>query len=201
MAKKSTLFQDVLRTGKSKGFTMGTKDASKWFRSQAQKLTKVTAKDLLDNAGAFKKFQTLKDMSVGKMYTFAYDPKYKYQLPYYDEFPLIFPIEYYGDSMLGINLHYLPPTLRAQLMDALYELITDDKFTYKTRLRVSYNILNSAAKFAYFKPCVKKYLFSHVKSPFLYIAPEEWDVALLLPTQRFVGSTSSDVWADSRRKY
>jgi hypothetical protein len=65
---------------------------------------------------------------------------------------------------------------------------------------LSYKILGGASRFSYFKPCVKKYLFSHVGSSFMYIAPDEWDVALMLPTERFAKATNSQVWADSRGK-
>ena len=129
-----------------------------------------------------------------------YDAKTKDKLPYWDMFPLIFPIEYYGDSMLGINLHYLPPVLRAQLMNALFTTLNNDKYNKTTRLQISYSILKGASRFGYFKPCIKKYLFSHIRSPFIYISPDEWDIALMLPTQRFQKATSEKVWSDSRKK-
>lgn len=66
-------------------------------------------------------------------------------------------------------MHYLPPMLRAQLMDALYSLTTDNNYNEKTRLAMSYKLLASSSKFKLFAPCVKHYLSSHVKSRFIKI--------------------------------
>jgi len=42
-------------------------------------------------------------------------------------------------------------------------------------------------------------LNAHVRSKPAYINPTEWDIALFLPTQKFVGATASQVYADSRK--
>ena len=89
--------------------------------------------------------------------------------------------------------------LRAKLMDELYTLSRDNRYDENTRLRISYNILNGAAKYKYFKPCVKHYLTPHVKSRFLEVYAAEWDIALFLPTERFVGANKRAVHADSRK--
>jgi hypothetical protein len=34
----------------------------------------------------------------------------------------------------------------------------------------------------------------------MYVFPSEWDIALFLPTERFVGATKATVFADSRRQ-
>ena len=90
---------------------------------------------------------------------------------------------------MGINLHYLPLIYRAKLMDALYDTTNNDAFDKSTKLRLNYSILDKAAKFRYFKPCVKHYLSEQVRSRFLYVYPSEWDIALFLPTQRFIGAS------------
>jgi hypothetical protein len=145
---------------------------------------------------------------IGRMYLFQYDPKTKDKLPYYDRYPLVFPIgsgrttgfAASGGSFLGINLHYLPLPLRARLMDALYEVANTKELDDTTRLRLSYNILNQASKYRFFKPCIKRYLVSHVKSKFFYIEPTEWEMALFLPLDRFVGANKSRIYADSRNR-
>lgn len=136
---------------------------------------------------------------VGRMYLFMYEPKMKEELPYYDRFPLIFPFQKARGGFYGINMHYLPHMLRARLMDSLYILQNNTKQDDTTRLRMSYSILNSASKFRFFKPCVKHYLNSHVKSRFLWIPTTQWETALFLPLERFVGARKEQVWRDSRR--
>jgi len=86
------------------------------------------------------------------------------------------------------------------LMDALYQTANNDRYDETTKLKISYKILDGAARYKEFKPCIKRYLNSQVQSKFMYVFPSEWDIALFLPTERFVGASKSSVWADSRRK-
>jgi hypothetical protein len=83
-------------------------------------------------------------------------------------------------------------------MDALYAAATTQQLDETTRLKISYNILQQATKYRFFKPCIKRYLVSHVKSRFFYIEPTEWEMALFLPIDRFVGANKSRIYRDSR---
>jgi hypothetical protein len=138
-------------------------------------------------------------MRIGDMYMFYYDPKHKETLPYYDRFPLVFPIKKAEGGFLGLNMHYLPLPLRARLMDALYDLSLNQRYDETTRLRLNYDVLNSAAKFRLFKPCIKHYLMDHMDSRFWYVYPSEWDIALFLPLERFKKANKRKVQNDSRR--
>jgi len=123
---------------------------------------------------------------IGKMYFFAYDPKMKKTLPMYDRFPLVFPIEPYSDGFLGLNLHYLNPGERAWLLNKLKDFRNNNKFNTTTKLKLSYDLLASTKKLASVsRPCVKRYLFSHVRSKFIEMTPEEWDKAIGLPVAQF----------------
>jgi hypothetical protein len=113
-------------------------------------------------------------------------------------FPLVFVIGPKPGGFLGMNLHYLPPVLRAKLMDQLYGITNNRKFNDSTKLVVSYELLSNASRFRYFEPCVKHYLLDHVQSKFLKIQPEFWDVALMLPTEKFVKADVDTVWNKSR---
>lgn len=189
------IFDEIL----SKGIRAGkiparTVDAREWFRDVA-KDTRATPTSVIDK----NKSKLTTRTEIGSMYLFQYDAKTKNELPYFDSFPLIFKVESYDDGFLGINLHYLPPRLRAKLMDALYELVTDKRYDEQTALALSYRILKGAAKYNAFRPCVKRYLNSQVKSRFVQIDSVEWDIALFLPLARFNASLSK-VYSDSRRK-
>ena len=172
-------------------------DSREWFRTQANNIKSVNAKKLMQTS--FDSPQ-MSPASIGHMFMFFYDPKTKGTLPYYDRFPLIFPINFYKDGFLGINLHYIPPYTRAKLMDSLYSTINNKKYDSTTKLKINYELLNAAGRFKEFKPCVKRYLFSHVVSNFQYVSPEDWDKAIMLPTERFVGKSKDKVWADSMSK-
>ena len=189
------VFDDLLAKGVRAGeIPARTDSARSWYRDRAR-TTRVTPDRLIRSD----RERLTSRVMIGRMYHFFYDPKHKKTLPYYDRFPLIFPFKRVRGGFLGINLHYLPLRLRAKLMDELYTLSRDNRYDENTRLRISYNILNGAAKYKYFKPCVKHYLTPHVKSRVLEVYAAEWDIALFLPTEKFVGSNKKAVHADSRK--
>ena len=97
---------------------------------------------------------------------FFYDPKTKEKLPYYDTFPLVIVTGKAKGGFYGINLHYLPPILRARFLDQLLDIASDKSYDENTRFRLSYALLNRAQKFKFFKPCFKHYLSSNVQSRF-----------------------------------
>jgi hypothetical protein len=122
----------------------------------------------------------------GRMYFYMYDPKTKDSLPYYDKFPLVLPIERYSGGFLGLNFHYIQPNERIMLLDKLYDTLTNTRYDETTKLRVNYNILNSVARFETFKPCLKRYLLSHIRSGIIEVGIDDWETALMLPVENFV---------------
>lgn len=191
----ASVFDDILVTGIRQGQVPGrTQAARDWFRQKARQTTnnKIYPTNMLDQD---KRKPTL---GPGRMFYFRYDPKTKKTLPYYDTFPLIFMVGPAKGGFYGINLHYLPPQLRAKLMDSLYDLANNKRFDETTKLRMSYDILNSASKFRFYKPTFKHYLTRHVRSRFLEVESVEWDIALFLPNERFEKATKQKVYADSR---
>lgn len=187
------LFADVLKTGTRGTHRYGTTETKDWFRTKAMYVVNAKAESLIEKAGAFGKTKPL----IGEMVLFNYDAKHKATLPYFDQFPLIFPISMLDDGFIGINLHYLPPLYRARLMDALYSLMNNKKYNDTSKLVMSYQILKSAAKFKYFRPCIKRYLFSHVRSKIVPIDVKEWDYCMMLPLGKFSGANQSRVYEDS----
>jgi len=186
------VFADILDQGRQNFQRPGFVDSRDWFREKAREVRTINTTKLVN---ANREYQTSRILP-GYMYMFAYDAKHKDTLPYYDKFPLIFPFSVDADGFLGMNLHYLPHLLRARLMDALYNLTSDARFNDKTRLKMSYDILNNSSKYKYFKPCVKRYLFSQMQTRFLVIPSNEWDIALFLPLERFTVNKSV-VYRDS----
>lgn len=200
----SYVFDTILKKGSQAGVSPSVKRESReWFRTQAKTITANPTRMMRSNTTRL----TDKPM-LGRMYLFQYDPKGKKTLPYYDRFPLVFPIASTrtggfaasGGSFLGINLHYLPLPLRARLMDALYKTMTTKEIDETTKLKISYQILQQASRYRFFKPCIKRYLISNVRSRFFYIEPTEWEMALFLPLDRFVGANKSRIYADSRNR-
>jgi hypothetical protein len=172
----------------------GNFDSRDWYRDKASEVKSISPGKIITDHIEYNRT----NIKPGFMYLFGYDPKTKNDLPYYDRFPLIFPFKADHDGFLAMNLHYLPHVFRARLMDNLYPLVNNLKFDETTRIKASYNLLNSAARYKYFVPCVKKYLYSHVKTKFLLIPANEWDIALFLPLERFQKQTKNQAYKDSR---
>lgn len=171
-------------------------EARKWYRDQAAEIKRVNTASLMKSKKNAQRINsTIDPKAIGSMFLFFYDPKTKDELPYWDTVPLVIPIEFYRDGFLGLNLHYLPPLLRAKMMDELYNTINNDKLDVTTKLRLNYSIVKRISK--YYKPCVKRYLFNHVRSGFFYVLPNEWDMAIMLPLERFEGARKSTVFRNS----
>jgi hypothetical protein len=192
----ATTFDTILAQGIRAGQVPArTQAAREWFRNTSRTVT-VTPQKLMKESHS----RLVTHIEVGRMYAFWYDPKTKEDLPYYDRFPLIFPIRRLPDGFMGINMHYLPPILRAKLMDALYSTSRDKRYNEDTKLRITYQILNASARFRWFKPTVKRYLTSHIRSRFLLVEAAEWDIMLFLPSEKFVKSSKDRVWKQTKKQ-
>jgi len=192
----ATVFDTIITQGVRAGQIPARTDAARsWYRDTAKSFKNVNERKLLTGDST----RMVNKIKPGNMYMFQYDPKYKDTLPFYDRFPLIFPYHVESDRFWGLNLHYLPHRLRAQLMDALYSTVNNQRYDETTKLRMNYKLLKSAAKIKYFEPCVKQYLYSQLNSRFLYVYPSEWDIALFLPLERFSKASKQQVWSNSRQ--
>ena len=180
---QSKFIQSVVKAAK------GRPKSTQWYRDKIAEFGKPGAMDLIrDGKRNNKPF-------FGRLNMFFYDPKLKAKLPYYDTFPLVLPLEPYSDGFLGINLHYLPMSLRLQLLDRLVDYSNNTKFDESTRLAVDYSKLK---KLSIIKPTLKRYLSGRVKTQFRRIDADEFTVAALLPIQRFKKASAAEVYKDSR---
>jgi len=177
------------------GLTPRTNASRAWLRAKVKDL-KPTSSGLMRDKDRLKN----KSM-IGRMYFYFYDPKTKDSMPYYDQFPLVIPIEKYNDGFLGLNLHYIHPKHRMVLLDKLSDTMSNDTYDEKTKLKINYRYLAAASKIFEANPCIKRYLFTQIQSRFLEITADEWDIAAMLPVESFVGATTSKVYADSRKKF
>jgi hypothetical protein len=177
------------------GLTPRTNASRAWLRAKVKDLKPTSS-------GLMKDRDRLKNKSmIGRMYFYFYDPKTKDSMPYYDQFPLVIPIEKYNDGFLGLNLHYIHPKHRMILLDKLSDTMSNDTYDEKTKLKINYRYLAAASKIFEANPCIKRYLFTQIQSRFLEITADEWDIAAMLPLESFVGATTSKVYADSRKKF
>jgi hypothetical protein len=173
------------------------KSSLNWYFRKISELNfdYVSPKQLIEHQNNVKK-----QIWYGQMYHFLYSPKYKEELPYYDKFPLVFPVQRVDNGFLGINLHYVGLKTRMNLMKQLYNYQTNDASEGKIRLILSYRLLNKTKSLEEFRPCLKRYLYSHIQSNFLKIDYSEWNTILFLPTEHFEKASKYKVWKDSKGK-
>lgn len=183
---------------KQAGLKTMSKDSIAWLK---EKIVEIKRPDKISAAIRGETFRKANQFKIGMMYCFFYDPKTKDDLPYWDKFPVVLVLERYNDGFLGLNLHYLPVKFRMLFLAKLMrfaQLTAEDDIK---RMRISYEILNSAKRYAEFRPMLKRYLFGRLRSKLLMIQPNEWDVASMLPLQQFKGARTSTVWKDSMQHY
>jgi hypothetical protein len=178
-----------------------SREATQWFIERVRELTgKINRRNLLNDS----ELKVRPTPMWGNMYMFVYDALHKDTLPYYDRFPLVIMLKPTPDGFMGLNLHYLEPKVRALFLDRLIDTMPnadDDKGTASKRLRIRYSLLQSAQRFRYFKPCLKQYLGSQIKSRIAQVNFKDWDTAIFLPTEHFSGARKTRVWKDSREIY
>lgn len=189
------LFQKLEFEAFRKGITPRSKESRAWFMNKAKNLNVSRSKLMKEEP-----IELRSRPAVGRMYMYFYDPKTKDTLPYYDRFPLIIMVGPAPKGFMGLNLHYLPLDVRAKFLDALLGTINNERYDESTRFRLSYDMLKRASRLRAFKPCLKRYLSSHVRSRLALVPAPEWEIATFLPTADFEKASSSEVYRDSRRK-
>jgi|11BtaG_2_1085332.scaffolds.fasta_scaffold00738_6 hypothetical protein len=186
------------------GIEKGTREALDWFRKEIKTIRAPRyMKQVLRDDNLIRKSLPQKRSWIGRMFMYMYDPKGKETLPYYDRFPLIFLIGEAKGGFYGINLHYLPPKIRAIFFDRLTEYTNNDDYDETTRLRLRYSFLKRNSQLRYFKPCFKHYLGKHVTSRIVEVPSKHWESVLFLPHEpkQFAKVPSSKVWQDSKKYY
>lgn len=197
MPKRTPTLQDVFESHRY-NLDDAAKKSRSWYTQQVLQLNK---QGLTPNK-IMKADTKLISASVvpGRLYMFFYDPKMKKELPYYDRFPLVFPFRKVEDGFYGLNMHYLPYPLRVQLLDKLMVFANNDRMDQTTKLKYSWAMIDGISRFSAAGPCVKHYLFDHVRSPFKQVLAHDWATAMLLPVERFEKASKEQVWVDTRRK-
>ena len=198
----STIFNRLELQAFRAGITPRTDESRAWFMNKAKNMRSINRQALIKEDPLIQR-NALKNLSrtglVGTMQMFFYDPKHKEKLPYYDLFPLIVVVGPAEGGFYGLNLHYLPPILRAKMLDALMET-ANMKATDDAKFQITYKKLQAVSKLKWYEPCFKHYLTKHVQSKFAEVPMPEWEIATFLPTAQFRKANSKKVYADSRKR-
>ena len=196
MATKPSNLLDVFEKNKY-NLDDASKKSRSWFSQQVLLLRgqRITPQRVLAGDPS----QLRQRISPGFLYMFAYDPKYKEELPYYDRFPLVFPYATAPGGFMGLNMHYLPYQMRVTLLDRLMTFANNDKMDETTKIKYSWQLIDGVSRYKLAQPCIKRYLNQHVMSPFRRVEASDWATAMMLPVEQFTKATREQVWTDSRR--
>lgn len=177
-------------------FSQYTKESISWFNSYIQD----NFVRRLNNPGNFLRQNKTLYPKVGSMYLFSYDPKFKETLPYYDTFPMVLVLSVDKESFLGLNFHYVHPNIRAKILVELLKIVNNENYDERTKFKLTYNLCRSIPTLkSVVSHMIKRYLFTHLKTPLSTVSPDVWEIVIFLPLQNFKKSSTSQVWQDSRR--
>jgi len=168
-----------------------------WMRDRSQSISQNIIKESSSKTESSGRW--------GHIYQFVYEAKTKSRLKYYDYFPMSIVLERYNNGFLGLNLHYLPTPFRFLLMDQLWDYISSPtgELDEDTRIIIRYSMLKSLSGKKYYKPCIKRYLYSQMKTPMYHIPSNKWTLAMILPSAKFFNSRGGiilqkNIYMDSR---
>lgn len=137
-------------------------------------------------------------LTPGRMVFYAYDPKTQDELPFWDAFPIVIILHPKPKGFLGLNLHYIPPSVRATFINNLIKFVDDPNWAvnnnYQALIKVTYPILKNTNKLKPYRPCIKRYLYSHIISEIAFIPSAEWKSVPFFPLDKFQGATRQEVW-------
>lgn len=160
----------------------------------------------------------LKNFLIGKIYTYNYDPLHADDLDFYDINPIMLclgqrHLEDGGVLQLGINLNFIPPRLRTQVLDIVFKKfrgpITDNLndlnrgvTTSQRQLGIPYNAATLLLEGTGFEFAIRSYYRSRISKPKI-IDYDDWHKLLIIDTERVIGDSILNVYNyynNNRRK-
>ena len=171
------------------------KKAEKFFGKQKDRQNNPTA----ELNKAVKKNYKLR-LAPGKIYSFRYNALWAKKLPYYDRYPYIIVLKRNNKNhtFIGLNLHYIEPYFREELIRAIDHLYTQGMDRYFVKDFFG-DITKWARRIA--KPCLHTYRMDRVMNL------RYWNIPTLMggwankvADQTFIRSGIRSVWMDSRKK-
>jgi hypothetical protein len=189
--KKVKSLQQTFRDTYNNKYLMDEKEnlSKKWLNQRKMNLHKRNkARTDIKNRASMDVDQKPKHNTfpIGNMFFFSYDAKTKKQLPYWDAFPLVLPFAIEKHRIYGMNLHYMPKSIR-EMIFTLLEKSRDGAIKISSKV-----LVQQLAKEKIFAPSIHCYLPSNITSKMDLVEPEEWENVMFLPVQKFVSVTQGN---------
>ena len=125
------------------------------------------------------------DLSIGKIYTYNYDPKYADKLDFYDNQPIMLCLGHISDNAFGINLSFIPQQFRIKILDKIYQIflpriianqkqIDKKKYTSQKPIPTSYEICKIILNKSGFEFALRSYIYERIKTKPLIVSYQDW---------------------------
>lgn len=170
--------------------------ATRWFKAAINGI-QMKSKIMPDSLYVIDK---LRIPPVGEMILFEYDAKHKKTLPFWDRYPLVIPVDFGSTYFLGYNLHYMPRPYRKHIVKELQRQ-KKRQLSQLAYAKAVYPMLKYLSSEPLIEFCLKQYLADHVRSKFVQVGEDYWNLAARLPLQEFQKRSSADVWKIAKGKY
>lgn len=193
MAFEQTLLQKIQKEFQANRLRPRSQQARSWFEMRLKNISNINRNRILKDP----MFTISKRPAMGAMMMYFYEAKNAETLPYWDRFPLTLMVSPTDNGFYGLNLHYISPPLRALLLSRLYSVASNKRYDETTKLSLSYDILKGSQRYRQYAPCFKRYLYEQVRSPYSIVHASEWELAIFLPSESFLGATKQQVWKES----
>jgi len=173
-------------------------ESLEWFRESVSEMSRGQFRK---PSKILKEGQSVPSAVIGRMYMFMYSAKTAEKLPYWDRFPLVIPFDFTNNGFYGLNLHYIAPRFRVLLLEELYTMVTNEEMEEDAKFKLTYELIQSVTGLKYAKPCIKRYLTTHIRGSIKLVDPAHWSVVSMLPTAQFHKFNVNTVYADSRKQF
>lgn len=191
--------QKTINQFKSSGKQLQSEQATRWLATNLSKIqTQMKSEHFNRGKPSAEKPGNILE---GSMLFFGYEPTTKEELPFWDSFPLVILLHKRGNSLLGLNLHYLNPTVRANFLNSLLKFTDNPKYAEDppALFMVTYKMLKGVSKFKPFKAAIKRYYISGINTKVNVIPSDEWQYTAFMPLEKFKGASREKVWAWANR--
>ena len=172
----NTIYQRYAERAEKAGVKRNTRGAIDWFRKT---IRKDRAVDLDKATEGLKQ----KGIQPGNLYIYGYNPKYAKELKYYDQFPCCLILETTKDGWYGLNLHYLPPAMRARLL-------AENNVKSGNGLKIG----KAMGRSKFGKHALHRYIAKQLTSRPKFVPIKDWEIAIQLPFEGFLKISNTQIW-------
>ena len=206
--KEESFFQKAHKAAKQHNIIDRSESAREFFHDYAAEYgLNYRSLQMLRTGG-----RRITDVKLGRMYFFRYEAESSASgrdvemHGVYDKFPLIFLLSETPGSLEGINFHYIYPEFRIHLLGKMFMYLNSQDFSNRTKLiaRKFRKVIQENKIFRHAKVCYREYKPGRIASKILQVHPMDWELAITVPTERFVTPNggrvpSKKIWTRSRK--